>query len=412
MAPASGFTKPRLIAAAIVIAGAILIAIAFPLIRRWSRAERAIDATTLSIGTVARGDLVRDVSVQGHVVAALHPTLTSPAQGIVAVRTKAGTVVRKGDVLAIVDSPELRSALDQARAQELSLRSDYERQKIASSQLDTRGKQQVALAEVKLEAAKRTLQRAELLHREGLMNGAEYERSKDELRIAELELAQAKREIGLSHESADFDVKSRKLQAERQQAAVAELQKRFDDLTIRAPFDGLIAALPVNDRDSVTANAPVVSVVNLSSLELELLIPEEYAADTKIGTPVSIAYGAEEQAGHITAVSPEIVGNQVTARAVPDRGWPEGMKQNQRVTTRLVFESKRDVLKVPRGAFVESGGGRLAYVVEGEVAMRREIELGAISASEVEIVRGLRQGERIIVSDTSGFGDARTIILH
>ena len=127
---------------------------------------------------------------------------------------------------------------------------------------------------------------------------------------------------------------------------------------------------------------------------------------------MSIAYGAEEQAGHITAVSPEIVGNQVTARAVPDRGWPEGMKQNQRVTTRLVFESKRDVLKVPRGAFVESGGGRVAYVVAGEVAMRREIELGAISASEVEIVRGLRQGERIIVSDTSGFGDARTIILH
>ena len=95
-----------------------------------------------------------------------------------------------------------------------------------------------------------------------------------------------------------------------------------------------------------------------------------------------------------------------------DQQWPEGLRQNQRVTARLAFESKKNVLKLPRGAFVESGGGRVAYVVEGELAMRREIELGAISASEVEIVRGLRQGERIIVSDTSGFGDARTIILH
>jgi len=82
--------------------------------------DRAVDASTLSFGVVVRGDLVRDISVQGRVVAALHPTLISPAQGVVTLRTKAGSVVRKGDVLAIVDSPELRSALEQSKAQLLS----------------------------------------------------------------------------------------------------------------------------------------------------------------------------------------------------------------------------------------------------------------------------------------------------
>ncbi len=147
LAAPGGLTRPRVIAAAIIGAALIAVVLAFPAIRRWSRADRVVDATTLAIGTVTRGDLVRDVSVQGRVVAALHPTLVSPGQGIVTVRTKPGTVVRKGDALAIVDSPELRSELEQARAQLLSLRSDYDRQKIAGAQSDTRVRQQVALSE-------------------------------------------------------------------------------------------------------------------------------------------------------------------------------------------------------------------------------------------------------------------------
>jgi len=405
-------TRPRIIAAAIVLAVLLAVAIAFPTIRRWSRADRSVDASTLTIGTVVRGDLVRDVSVQGRVVAALHPTLTSPAQGIIALRTKAGTVVRKGDVLAAIDSPELRSTLQQARSQLLSLQSDYERQKIANSQADARVRQQVAVAEVRLQAAKRALERAELLRREGLMNAPEYERANDEVRVAELELAQARREVSLNRESGDFDVKSRRLQAERQEAAVAELQKRADDLTIRAPFDGMIAAVSVNEHDSVAANQALLTVVNLSSLEFDITIPEEYAADVKIGTPLAIGIGGGDLAAHITAVSPEIVGNQITARAVPDGAWPEGLRQNQRVTARLVFESKKDVLKLPRGAFVESGGGRSAYVVDNNLAVRRAISLGAIGASEVEVTSGLREGERVILSDTSPFASVRTLILH
>jgi HlyD family secretion protein len=407
-----GLTRPRAIALGIVVVALIAIGVAFPSMRRWSNADRSVDASTLSIGNVTRGDLRRDVSVQGRVVAALHPTLVAPAQGRVSLRAKAGEVVKKGDVLAVIESPEVRSALEQAKTLLLSMQSDAQRERIVGNQSDARLRQQAELARTRLGAANRSLTRASTLHREGLMNKGDFERAQDDVHVAELEVAQATREVSLSHESADFDVRAKTLQAERQRSVTEELQKKFDDLTIRAPFDGMVASLSVNDADSVNAYAPVVSVVNLESLELELTIPEEYASDTRIGTPVSISYGANEQAGHITAVSPEVVGNQVTARAVPDGGWPPGMKQNQRVTTRLVFESKHNVLKVARGAFVESGGGRTAYVVDGNTATRRTIALGAVSASEVEIISGLREGERVVLSDTSSFDGARSIIFH
>ena len=82
------------------------------------------------------------------------------------------------------------------------------------------------------------------------------------------------------------------------------------------------------------------------------------------------------------------------------------------ISTRIVMEKKTGVVKVPRGPFLESGAGRHAYVVDGGVAVRREIAVGAVSVSEVEIVKGLEPGERIVVSDTSVFDGARTVLIR
>src|SRR4029078_3358026 len=80
-----------------------------PLLRRWAMSERSVEASRLRFATVVRGDLERDVAAQGRIVAALHPTLFSPAQGIVALTAKAGSVVKKGELLARIEIPEVRS---------------------------------------------------------------------------------------------------------------------------------------------------------------------------------------------------------------------------------------------------------------------------------------------------------------
>lgn len=398
----------------IAVAGAtllILAAVLFPSIRRWVRAEKAVDATSLRFGVVQRGDLLRDVSVQGRVVASLHPTLFSAGQGIVSLRTKAGSQVRLGDVLATIDSKELQSALEQARAQLLSIRAELDRQKIVARQSQLRARQSVDLLALRLEAAKRNLVRNETTFREGLSNKADYESAQDGVRIAQMELDQAKKELDLSRETLSFEIQTREQQVISQQSVAADLTKRVDELTIRAPFDGMVASVAVQDRDAVAPNQPVLMIVNLSSLELEIALPEEYAGETAIGTSATIAFNGRDYQGKVTAVSPEVVANQVAA-TVAFTEQPAGLKQNQRLTTRLVFESKKDVLKVARGAFVDATGGRSAYVVDGKMATRRAISLGVTSASEVEVLSGLSAGETIVVSDTSAFGDATTVLLR
>jgi HlyD family secretion protein len=404
--------NPRVIAAIAVGLLLIILAAAFPALRRWMRAERAVDASVLRYATVTRGDLVRDLSLQARVVAALSPTLFSSGQGIVSLRTRAGSQVKAGDILAVIDSKELHAALDQARAQSLTSRAELDRQKIIARQSQLRAQQQIQLLELRLTAAKRQLERVERTFKEGLSNKADYETAQDNVRIAAMELEQAKNEIGLSRETQGFEVATREQQVLRFQSVADELQKRVDALTIRAPFDGMIASVAVQNSDAVAPNQPVLTIVNLSSLELEVQLPEEYANETGLGTPAVITFLGRDYPGKVTAVSPEVVNSQIVATVAFDGEQPEGLRQNQRLTTRLTFEAKRNVLKVARGAFLESEGGRAAYVVDGKMAERRAIETGATSVSEIEIVKGLNEGEKVVLSDTTTFARAKNVMLR
>ena len=381
-------------------AGALVLVLAAlaPAARRWSRADRAIDASRLRVADVVRGDLERDVSAQGRIVAALHPTLFSPAQGIVALDVKAGSEVKQGQLLARVESPDLQSRLVQEQSTLDSLRSDLGRQEISA-------RQSVDVLAMRLAAAKRGRERAEALFREGLLNKVDQEKAIDDLDEATLSLENAK-------ESGQLEVNNRRLAVARQQSIVTEIQRLVSGLAVTAPFDGMVATVNVQDRDAVTQNQPLLTVVNLSQFEVEFDIPENYASDMAMGTRAEILYEGKTYPGKVTAVSPEIRDSQVRGTVVFDGEVPPGLRQSQRVSVRMVLERRTDVVKTARGPFLESGGGRQAYVVDNGVAVKREIEVGAVSVSEVEITRGVKPGERIVVSDTSVFEGARTVLIR
>jgi HlyD family secretion protein len=110
-------------------------------------------------------------------------------------------------------------------------------------------------------------------------------------------------------------------------------------------------------------------------------------------------------------VSPEVRQGQVTGRLRFSGDIPQGMRQNQRVSARIVLESRDNVLKVARGPFLDSGGGRLAYIVQDDIAVRAKIKTGSTSISEVEILEGLSPGDQIIVSNLGEFERVATVRL-
>lgn len=400
---------PLLLLLAASIAGAIY---AYPSVKRWASSETSVSLAEIRIGTVERGDLVHDVSVQGNVVAAFRPTLVSPVRGIVRVVAEAGKLAEAGEVLARLSNPEIESRLQQERSTLESLRSEVERQRILAKQGSLQGEQDIRLLEVEVEAARRALERAERSRAEGLLNVVELEKAQDEVEVSTLELELARQRLALDREMLDFEVREKEAEVVRQGLVVADLERQVDELTVRAPVSSLVSRVEVTDRESVTVGQALVALVDLSAFEIEVSVPESYTQQLGPGTEAVISVGGRDFRGVLESLSAEVRGSRVQGVVAFSGEAPEGLKQNQRVTTRLLLDTRSDTLKVPRGAFLESGGGRLAYVVEDGLAVLRDIEVGARSVAEVEILSGLDVGDRIVLSDTNRFEGAEKILLR
>jgi HlyD family secretion protein len=157
----------------------------------------------------------------------------------------------------------------------------------------------------------------------------------------------------------------------------------------------------------------VLGVVDLGVFEVEIKVPESFARDLAIGMPAQITSGAgEPYAAKVSAVSPEVVNGEVNARLRCDGKQPPGLRQNQRLSARIVLDTRRDVLMVERGPFLEQDGGRFAYVVDGSRAVRRPIRTGTSSLGAVEVVEGLQPGERIVVSGSEQFDGAERVVIN
>ena len=380
------------------------------LLSGWSAGSRSFDASRVRIAIVTRGDLVRDISAEGRVIAANSPTLYAIAGGTVTLHVVAGDVVKQGQALAEIDSPELRSKLAQEEATLASFEAEASRAALDAQLTRSTARKLFDQAEIDRQAALRDLERNQRGFDGGAVPQIDVARAQDNLKKAEIGLDHARQDSTLQGRGAGLDTRNKHLLADRQRAVVTEVQRQVDALTLRAPFDGQVGQVQVAQRANVAANAPLLGVVDLSKFEVEIKVPESFARDLAIGMPAQITSGASEPfPAQVSAVSPEVVNGEVNARLRFDDKQPPGLRQNQRMSARIVLDTRRNVLMVERGPFLEQEGGRFAYVVDGSNAVRRQIQTGASSLNAVEIVSGLQVGERIVVSGSDQFDNAERI---
>jgi HlyD family secretion protein len=408
--PVSSGKKAAWLAAAV--AALLVLLWVGPAVSRWFSSSRSVDGERLRSAQVTRGTLVRDVLVPGRVVAAVSPTLFAPAAGTVSFAVKAGDSVAQDQILATIDSPELATQLKQEQATLDALSIDVRRQRIEGRKQKLEAQKAVALAQVTLDAAHREMQRAEHAWGKGAISEVDYLKAKDNLKNAEIAHAHATQDAGLKGDGLDFEQEARELTLKRQELRVVELTRLVDGLNIRAPVAGMIGSVAVADKTAVAANQGLLTVVDLTRLEVEVQIPETYADDLGLGMQAEVRIGSATSAGELSAISPEIIQSQVVGRVRFAATQPEGLRQNQRVNVRIVIDERAGTLMVARGPFMDTGGGRIAYVLREGTAEKRAIEVGVASVNAVEIIRGLSEGETVVISSIEDFAGAERVIVN
>ena len=401
--------RQRRIAYALGLGAALLVLLFAWAVHGWLGSGQVISRERLRFAQVARGHFVRDVAAEGTVVASVNPTLFAIAPGTVSYTARAGDAVSRGQPLATLDSPELANEYQRETATLESLDAALARQQIEIRRQILTSQQQADLAQVAIKAAERERKRSQWAWDQRVISERDYQRSIDDVATARLNFDHARDSASLERDSLALDLRTRRLERDRQALVVAALKERVAQLTVRSPVDGLVANLAQPQKTRVPANAPLVTVVDLSVFEIEFQVAESYAGDIKAGMGAEITLEGRAVPGTVTAISPEVRQNQVIGR-VKFRGQQPGLRQNERAAVRIVLDERDNVLKFERGSYIDAAS-RALYLVHGNRAQRVPVELGAASVSEIEVIRGLTAGDTVIISDMRDSNQASEVAI-
>jgi RND family efflux transporter, MFP subunit len=397
------------------LAGALFLLFVVWLLVRDNSSTLRVDARTISVGTVARGEFNDYIRVTGQVQPITTVQLSPLEAGIVErLVVEEGASVRKGDVLVELSNTSLTLEILNSEA-ELA-----EKQNILRNTLISMEQQKLDLRldkvqlDLDVERKRRTWQQNEELYRSNLIAREDWLQSKEDY-----ELAAKKRELNIERQIQDSLYRT--VQIEQMEDNLANMKRnmelirqRIGNLQVKSPIDGEVGLLDVVLGQSVTSGQKIGQVNDLSDYKVEAQIDESYIDRVRAGLDATFERQDTAFTMRLRKVYPEVRNGQFRADFTFVGAHPRNIRSGQTYYLHLELGQPTDAVIIPRGSFYQSTGGAWIYVVapEGDRAYKRQIRIGRQNPQYYEVLEGLEPGERVIVSGYENYGANDVLILN
>lgn len=385
------------------------------LLVRGNSSRLRIDARTISVGEVARGEFNDYIRVTGQVQPITTVQLSPLEAGVVErLVVEEGASVHKGDVLVELSNTSLTLEILNSEA-ELA-----EKQNILRNTLISMEQQKLDLRldkvqlDLDVERKRRTWQQNEELYRNNLIAREDWLQSKEDY-----ELAAKKRELNIERQVQDSLYRT--VQIEQMEDNLANMKRnmelirqRIGNLQVKSPIDGEVGLLDVVLGQSVTSGQKIGQVNDLSDYKVEAQIDESYIDRVRAGLDATFERQDTAFTMRLRKVYPEVRNGQFRADFTFVGAHPRNIRSGQTYYLHLELGQPTDAVIIPRGSFYQSTGGAWIYVLapEGDRAYKRQIRIGRQNPQYYEVLEGLEPGERVIVSGYENYGDNDVLILN
>ncbi|MBK6426507.1 MAG: efflux RND transporter periplasmic adaptor subunit [Blastocatellia bacterium] len=341
--------------------------------------EQFLDRTVIANGTLAVDE---EASVSFKV-----------AGKIASISIDLGTVVKKGSVIAQLDTTDFELRVQQAEAalQQARVRLGLDPTG-ASDSIDPSTTGVVRQAKAVWDEAKSALDRARQLQKSGVIARSELDTVESQYRVADAR-----------YQDAIEEVRTRQAVLLQRRSEVAFAKQQRDDAVLRAPFDGAIAERMATSGEFVAAGAPVAKLVRLSPLRMRAEVPEREAAGVSVGQSVIVRTEGDsaEARGTVARVSPVITEtNRVLVVEVEVDNSAGRLKPGRFARAEISTGGGGTALLVPAGAVVSFAGIRKVFAVRDGKAIERTIVVGRTSDGLIEVTEGLKAGDEIVADPT------------
>jgi RND family efflux transporter MFP subunit len=359
----------------------------------------AADALAISVSPVAATEqpIARFIRVTGTLTAEEQADVAAETGGrVVATPVERGSAVSQGTELVKLSPVETEASLKEAEANAAQIEARLA--VTATNSYDVNKVPEVANARANFALATSEFGRIEKLLAERVVSQSEYDQRKTQVEASRQQYESAKNAAEQQYQA---------LQGSRARVTLA--RKALADTTVRAPFTGLVAERLVSTGDYVTRGTKVARIVRITPLRIELTVPEQFVASVNVGQPVSFsvdAFPGKTFDGTVRFVSPALRADQraLTIEAVVPNANAE-LKPGMFATARIEQNKKDPAVLVPDTAVrVVSGTGRV-FVISGDRAEERIVTTGQKVNSLVEVVTGLKTGERVATANVGQLVD-------
>ncbi len=256
---------------------------------------------------------------------------------------------------------------------------------------------------------------AEVAEAQQLLNQRQNGARPEEIARAEAEVEETRQELRqLENGTRPEEIDQAKAQLAEAIAQVRGLEVQLQDANIVAPFEGIVGDIPAKEGDVVSVGQELTTLTQNDTLELRLSIPLERGSELKLGMPVEItdANGQPLSMGTVSFVSPRVNSDSQTILAKARFANQGQLRDRQFVRAKLVWNEQDNRIVVPTTAITFQGEDRFIFVARGEdpaTAERVAVTLGLVQGDRAEVIEGLANGDRIVISGLQRLSDGAQI---
>ncbi len=379
-------------------------------VMRLKPAVPSVDASTIWPETVKRGDMVVQVRGLGTLAPREDSIELIPAQTdatVVRIRVLPGAKVTPDTVIMDLADPQLQQQLLNAQLAVKQAEADYKSMQatLSSTLMDKKS----TAAQINAEYSQAQLQSNtdKQLYSLGVISGIQYNQSKNNAEQLTSQHSISVEQLDVNQKAILVELASAQTKIDQAKAQLALYQSQEDALHVKAGISGVLASLatPVSVGQHVTAGTSVAEVTDPRQLKAALQIAETQAHDIQLGQPAEVDTHNGVVPGHVTRIDPSVLNGTRTVDVTMDGALPEGAVLGLSVDGTVDLSHLHDVLYVGRPAFGNPDSTISLFRIDpnGKTATRVQVKVGKASVTQIQILSGLNEGDRVILSDMSRY---------
>ena len=374
-------------------------------------------AAPVEVAEAARGPIQRVVSADGLLFpvhqSSVTPKISAPIRRFLVNR---GDHVKVGELVAELENRDLEAAVSENKSLYAQAESSYRSTTASSLPIEvSKAQSDLQAAKEGLEAARKVYESRQQLLKEGALArrlvdeaGVAYAQAKSQYEIAKKQLDTLE-SVGKQEQTRGAQDA---LEAAKARYGAAQAQLGYSE--IRSPIGGVVADRPLYPGEMASSGAPLLTIMDISSVIAKANVPQSEAAHLKLGMGARIVSPGGDANGKVTVISPAVNPNSTTVEvwvAAPNPG--ERLKPGGTVKVEIRAETIPDAVLVPLTALLASHEGELTVLVAGadSLAHERKVETGIRADAKVQILNGLNAGEKVIVGGGVGLEDGAKIVV-